>query len=84
MVDDVAKAAYWAYRERFLYDKGGDIAPMVIDAEVAEGAAIEAGEETVIDVVGILESEGILLDDKEAGAPLDDEQELDTFDGDHE
>ena len=23
-LDDIADAAYWAYRERFLYDKGGD------------------------------------------------------------
>jgi hypothetical protein len=27
MVDDVSKAAYWAYRERFLYEKGGDLGP---------------------------------------------------------
>jgi hypothetical protein len=26
MVDDVASAAYWAYRERFLYEKDGELA----------------------------------------------------------
>lgn len=34
MVDDVAQAAYWAHRERFLYEKSGDLSPIVIDADV--------------------------------------------------
>jgi hypothetical protein len=62
MVDDVADAAYWAYRERFLYDKGGHLPPIVIDAEVDDAMA-EDGGETSIDVIDILESEGIVLDD---------------------
>ncbi|OBE95107.1 EcsC family protein [Mycobacterium sp. 852002-10029_SCH5224772] len=62
MVDDVSKAAYWAYRERFLYEKGGDLAPVVIDAEVGEAMVEDDGEDS-IDVIGILESEGIVLDD---------------------
>ncbi|MGB5113396.1 MAG: EcsC family protein [Mycobacterium sp.] len=62
MVDDVANAAYWAYRERFLYDKGGDLPPIVIDAEV-DDAMVEDDEETSIDVIDILECEGVVLDD---------------------
>lgn len=71
MVDDVAKAAYWAYRERFLYDKGGDLEPVVIDAEVVDTPAAEDGADSSIDVIGILESEGFLLDEQEHGGPLD-------------
>lgn len=66
MVDDVANAAYWAYRERFLYDKGGeDLEPTVVrlptDAEMTNNNEQEAA----IDLVGFLESEGILLDGDE-------------------
>lgn len=64
MVDDVAQAAYWAYRERFLYEKGGDLSPIVIDGEVDDVLADEDGE-TAINVIDILESEGIVLDDDE-------------------
>jgi EcsC protein family len=63
MVDDVANAAYWAYRERFLYDKGGDLEPIIVDADVDESAD-ENDAESPIDVIGILESEGIVLDDE--------------------
>jgi hypothetical protein len=63
MVDDVANAAYWAYRERFLYEKGGDLEPIIVDAEVDESAD-EDGAGSSIDVIGILESEGIVLDDE--------------------
>ena len=62
MVDDVADAAYWAYRERFLYDKGGDLPPIVIDAEFDDVMAEDDGDSS-IDVIDILESEGIVLDD---------------------
>ena len=64
MVDDVANAAYWAYRERFLYEKGGFPGPIVVEAEV--DGSVEVGEDSPIDVIGILESEGILLDDEES------------------
>jgi hypothetical protein len=64
MVDDVAEAAYWAYRERYLIDKGAEVGPVVIDGEVvsSEGKSPEP-EETAINVVKILESEGIRIDD---------------------
>ena len=62
MVDDVANAAYWAYRERFLYEKGGDLEPIIVDVEVDESSG-EDDAESSIDVIGILESEGIVLDD---------------------
>ena len=62
MVDDVSKAAYWAYPERFLYDKGGDLEPIIVDVEVDESSS-EDDAESSIDVIGILESEGIVLDD---------------------
>jgi hypothetical protein len=63
MVDDVSKAAYWAYRERFLYDKGGDLEPIIVDVDVDESSS-EDDAESSIDVIGILESEGIVLDDE--------------------
>ena len=63
MVDDVANAAYWVYRERFLYEKGGDLEPIIVEAEVDESTD-ENGAESSIDVIGILESEGIDLDDE--------------------
>jgi len=60
MVDDVSNAAYWAYRERFLREKGGaDVPPIAVDVDHARTGQ---NEESVIDVVGILESEGITLD----------------------
>jgi len=62
MVDDVANAAYWAYRERFLYEKGGDLEPIIVDVEVDESSG-EDDAESSIDVIGILESEGIVLED---------------------
>ena len=62
MVDDVACAAYWAYRERFLYEKGGDLEPIVVEAEVDESSSSGDDAESSIDVIGILESEGIVLD----------------------
>lgn len=58
MIDDVANAAYWAYRERFLYEKGGDLPPIVINTE-REHEAVENDGETSIDILAILESEGI-------------------------
>ena len=64
MVDDVASAAYWAYRERFLFDKGGEIRPVVIDAEVDKSGV---AEDDAIDVIGILESEGVTIDN---GGPI--------------
>lgn len=64
MVDDVANAAYWAYRERFLYEKGGDLGPIVVDAEIGD-AALAGDADTSIDVLGILESEGIVIEESE-------------------
>jgi hypothetical protein len=76
MVDDVADAAYWAYRERFLYEKSGDTAPITIDVDfIDEREAAEDGEEP-INVVDILESEGIdvedLSDEEDGSADGDD------------
>lgn len=62
MVDDVANAAYWVYRERFLYEKGGDLPPIVIDPDV-DDTIDEDDRDISIDVIDILESEGIILDD---------------------
>ena len=45
-----------------LYEKGGDIPPIVIDVEADDAMAEDDGE-TSIDVIDILESEGIVLDD---------------------
>jgi hypothetical protein len=74
MVDDVAEAAYWAYRERFLYDKRGKLPPTIIDAEVDDEAAADDGTEFPIDVIDILESEGVYLD-AEDGSDEDDEED---------
>jgi hypothetical protein len=64
MVDDVAEAAYWAYRERFLLDKGGaNTGPIVIDAEFIDENESPSDDETAINIVDILESEGIRIDD---------------------
>lgn len=68
MVGDVSKAAYWVYRERFLHGKGADSPPIVIDAEGDDDLSDGAYEDT-IDVLGILETEGIAL---EADAQADD------------
>ena len=63
MVDDVAEAAYWAYRERFLLDKGGaETGPVIIDVEFDEQDA-NGDDETAINIVDILESEGIRIDE---------------------
>lgn len=62
MVDDVAEAAYWAYRERFLLEKGAEIDPRTIDVESYEEHPGGEGE-TAIDVIQILESEGIYVGD---------------------
>ena len=52
-----------AYRERFVYGKGGDLEPIIVDVEVDESSS-EDDAESSIDVIGILESEGIVLDDE--------------------
>lgn len=63
MVDDVSSAAYWAYRERFLHEKGGELPPPVIDVDLAE--PVEGEKETAINLIEILESESIDVDDDE-------------------
>lgn len=65
MVDDVSSAAYWAYRERFLYEKGGKLPPPVIDADLAEPG--EGEDETAINLIEILESESIDVEDDNPG-----------------
>ncbi|MGW4535395.1 EcsC family protein [Nocardia sp. NPDC004340] len=70
MVDDVANAAYWAYRERFLFEKGGELPPIVIDVEVDDSAPADDSE-TPIDVPAILESEGIEIDGNEGDPAAD-------------
>lgn len=61
MVDDVANAAYWAYRERFLYEKGGDLGSITVDVVVDDSADDDAAG-SPIDVIGILECEGISIE----------------------
>jgi hypothetical protein len=69
MVDDVANAAYWAYRERFLYEKGGnDLEPIVVHPATKAETSVGEDEEAAIDVVEILQSEGISLDDENSSA----------------
>ncbi|WP_253867830.1 EcsC family protein [Mycobacterium sp. GA-1285] len=63
MVDDVANAAYWAYRERFLYEKGGTLEPIIVDVK-ADDDADQGDAESSIDVIGLLESEGMVLEDE--------------------
>ena len=63
MVDDIADAAYWAYRERFLYEKSDDTGPIIIDADVITEYEDAEAEEPTIDVVDILKSEGIDVED---------------------
>jgi hypothetical protein len=65
MVDDIAEASYWAYRERFLYEKSGNTGPIVIDAEVMEEHEDPNGDEAPLDVVDILKSEGIEVEDED-------------------
>lgn len=50
-VTAIADAAYWAYRERFLYEKGGRFDPIATNNEEPDDAAI--------DVIDILKSEGL-------------------------
>ena len=66
MVDDVSSAAYWAYRERFLCEKGGELPPPVVDAYLARPA--DAEEETAINVIEILESEGVEFEEEDPGS----------------
>jgi hypothetical protein len=60
MVAEIADAAYWAYRERFLYDKGGTVEPFVIDVKVTDDDG-DVGDKP-IDVIDILNSEGVHVD----------------------
>lgn len=64
MVDDIAEAAYWAYRERFLYEKGGKTEPIVLDVDVDVIDVHEDSDEdeAAIDVIDILKSEGVEVD----------------------
>ena len=55
LLTEIADAGYWAYRERFLYDKGGRVEPIAIDGEDADDGAI--------DVIDILQSEGVDIED---------------------
>lgn len=74
LVDDIADAAYWAYRERFLHEKYGDAVNAPIDVEVvedAQGAERLDDAEATIDVLDILRSEGIELDTDEGKAAPD-------------
>lgn len=66
MVDDIADAAYWAYRERFLCEKSGDVSSWVIDADVVDETAESSeliGDESAIDVLKILQSEGLEIEE---------------------
>jgi hypothetical protein len=58
MVDNIADAAYWSYRERFLRDKLGE--EMAVPSQQALGPADAEGVfEEPIDVLKLLEGEGI-------------------------
>lgn len=61
MVDDVADSAYWAYRERFLYGK--DPAASSVANHVSYTVSGDEEFEPPIDVMEILESEGIEFDE---------------------
>lgn len=66
MVDDIAEAAYWAYRERFLLEKG--VASLSVDVKADsddfEGARdVGDSNESVIDLIEILDSEGITVEE---------------------
>lgn len=52
-VNAIADAAYWAYRERFLCEKGGEVEPIAINVDSADD------DLPAIDVVDILKSEGV-------------------------
>ena len=65
MVDDIAEASYWAYRERFLYEKSGNTEPIVIDVDVVDVDEDSDDDEAVIDVIDILKSEGVEVEDDE-------------------
>jgi hypothetical protein len=56
-VAEIADAAYWVYRERFLYEKGGILEPIAIDVDVT------GDKDGAIDVIDILKSEGVQMDD---------------------
>jgi hypothetical protein len=58
LVTEIADAAYWAYRERFLYDKGGKVEPIAIEVTDDDG---DVGDKA-IDVIDILNSEGVHID----------------------
>ena len=60
MVSEIADAAYWAYRERFLYEKSGTVEPFVIDVDVTDDDG-DVGDKA-IDVIDILNSEGVHID----------------------
>jgi hypothetical protein len=55
-VAEIADAAYWVYRERFLYDKGGRVEPIAIDVDVT------GDDDGAIDVIEILQSEGVQIE----------------------
>ena len=57
-VAEIADAAYWAYRERFLYEKGGKVEPIAIEVTGDDG---DVGDKA-IDVIDILNSEGVQID----------------------
>lgn len=63
MVDDVAASAYWAYRERFLFDK--DPEAVGVGGDGWDTVSGDGEFETPIDVVEILESEGIGVDEED-------------------
>jgi hypothetical protein len=55
-VAEIADAAYWVYRERFLYEKGGNVGPIAIDVDVT------GDDDGAIDVIEILQSEGVQIE----------------------
>jgi hypothetical protein len=61
-LDDIAEAAYWAYRERFLYEKGGKTEPIVLDVDIIDVHEDSDEDEAAIDVIDILKSEGVEVD----------------------
>lgn len=56
-VGEIADAAYWAYRERFLYEKGAEFEPIATDIEGAKN-----DDRLSLDLEDILKSEGVQLD----------------------
>ena len=64
-LDDIAEAAYWAYRERFLYEKGGKTEPIVLDVDIIDVHEDSDEDEAAIDVIDILKSEGVEVDGKD-------------------